>query len=460
MVRNLGQEFRSHGHELYVAGGAVRDAVMGRPVNDYDFATSATPDEVMRLFRRVIPTGIKHGTVTVLYQGRQFEVTTYRIEGPYADRRHPDTVEFTRSLQQDLSRRDFTMNAMAQDPESGAIIDPFGGRDDIARRVIRTVGDPRRRLGEDALRMVRAVRFAARLEFELAEDLRLAIRAEAAGITDVSAERIAQELDRMMDARRPSTGWRLADQLGLLGHIVPELREDLTVAGCPPIFDHLLMSADCAPRDDIDLRWAALLHDVGKPRRLSSDAKGMTFIGHDEESAAMARTVLARLRCANHRIDRVSHLIRHHMFGYRPDWSDAAVRRLLARVGTAHIRDLIRLRAADACGKAGRPVESDDLMDLLARVADIEASGVPLTRADLAVDGRDVMAALDLKPGPTIGMVLDELFEAVLADPGINEPARLLTIARRFATERLGISPSPSDDRQDSGRLSDHGLTE
>nr|MDA3947780.1 CCA tRNA nucleotidyltransferase [Spirochaeta sp.] len=264
-VRRMAQQFHDAGHEIYVVGGAVRDALLGLPVADYDFATSATPEEVQRLFRRTIPTGIQHGTVTVLFEKHQFEVTTFRIDGQYSDHRRPEAVSFTRSLQEDLQRRDFTVNAIALDPATGEIVDPLNGRADLKEKTIRTVGDPRARFEEDALRMLRAVRFSVTLDFEIEAETIRGIRTLAPTLAHVAPERIRQELEKMMSAPRPSRGWRALDAYGLLGVIAPELTEDRNrvhdTPEMPDVFSHLLQSCDCAPADDPILRWAALLHD-------------------------------------------------------------------------------------------------------------------------------------------------------------------------------------------------------
>jgi tRNA nucleotidyltransferase (CCA-adding enzyme) len=440
-VRKFADHFRNAGYELYVVGGAVRDALLRRPVTDYDFATSATPREVQDLFRRTIPTGIRHGTVTVLFEGGQYEVTTYRVDGTYEDHRRPDEVTFTRSLDEDLARRDLTINAIAQDPLTGELRDPFDGQGDIRRRIIRTVGKADDRFGEDALRMVRAVRFAATLEFAIDPETREAITAHAATIRRVAAERVFQELSRMMGSRRPSVGWRDLRETGLLAYLVPELLEDAGTREdgiiLPPVFDHLLRTCDCSPADEPVLRWAALLHDVAKPRCAAIDDRGLHFHGHDELSAEMCAEILRRLRSSRELAEGASHLIRHHMFGIGPESSDAAIRRFVARVGRGAVTPLLALRRADICGKSGDAPSGPDLARLEDRVARVIEEEAALTVRDLAINGGDLMTALHLPPGPLVGVILDELLETVLDDPSRNERDTLLEIGRRFYDERV-----------------------
>lgn len=440
-VKRFAHVFAAAHHELSIVGGAVRDSLLGRTVSDYDFATSATPDEVQQLFRHTIPTGIQHGTVTVLFERHQFEVTTYRVDGTYNDQRHPDSVTFTRSLQEDLKRRDFTMNAIAADPLTGSLTDPFNGRRDIAERVIRTVGTPADRFAEDALRMLRAVRFATTLQFEITSETFEAMRLRAHDLSSVAPERIFQELTKIMIAPTPSVGWRLLKQSGLLSSIAPELLESPAESraedALSTLFDHLVTTCDCTPQDDDVLRWAGLLHDVGKPRCAAYDERGLHFHGHETESAVMAEELLRRLRAPRRLIESVAHLVRHHMFGVTGDSTDAAIRRFVSRVGAESAAPLIALRRADICGKTGAPPSSPDLTRLEQRIDAIITERSALTTKDLAINGRDLMSELDISPGPHIGIILRELLETVLDDPTKNSRDVLLTIARRFAEDRL-----------------------
>ncbi len=441
-IRRFARVFTEHGFELYIVGGAVRDALLGRRVTDYDFATSATPEEVMTLFRRSIPTGIRHGTVTVIFEGKQLEVTTYRVDGTYEDHRRPDSVTFTRTLAEDLKRRDLTINAIALDPMTGVITDPHDGRGDLRRRIIRTVGVAEARFTEDALRMLRAVRLTASLEFEMDDETRDAIVGRAGDIGAVSMERVLQELSKIMESRLPSVGWRLMRDTGLLEHLIPELLEDRApsphTGEIVPVFDHLLASCDCVPASNAVLRWAALLHDVAKPRCLDRDERGIHFHGHDTMSAEMARDILTRLRSSNDLIKRVTHLIAHHMFGVDHESSEAALRRFLARVGTEYALPLVALRRADRCGKVvDSPVSYEDLSRLERRLEGLLEARPAVTTKDLAINGRDLMSELSLRAGPSIGVILRELLQTVIDDPSLNTRPTLLEIATRFYRQRL-----------------------
>ncbi len=447
-VRELALRYRDAGHNLYIVGGAVRDSLLNKKVSDYDFATSAPPEVSCSLFRRTVPTGIDHGTVTVIFRGTPYEITTFRRDGTYHDHRHPDTISFTDSLVEDLQRRDLTINAIALDPLTETLYDPFDGRRDLRERIIRTVGDPEERFLEDALRMIRAVRFSTTLEFTIDEATGRAITAQAHTIDHVAKERIRQELEKMMTAGHPSKGWEQLRSLGLLRRVVPELLEDqlqaYTSQQGPPVFDHLLASCDCADACDPILRWAALFHDIGKPRAIGWHGEKIHFISHDAISADIATEIMDRLRFSREMIHSVSHIIRHHMFGYDRSWSDAAIRRFIHRVGEEHLGRLLTLRRVDICGKTGLPPILSDIDDLERRIADILKGDPPLSTADLAINGRDIMKELDIPPGPVVGVILRELLQTVLDDPGMNDPGNLLRVAGQFYQSRINF-PEISD---------------
>jgi len=434
-ILSFAKEFSRNGYELYLVGGAVRDLIQGKSVTDYDFATDATPEEVQRLFRRVIPTGIQHGTVTVRYRNSSYEVTTYRVDGTYSDNRRPDSVTFTPSLAEDLKRRDFTINAIALDPLTGTIIDPHNGVADIHSRTVRSVGDPARRFNEDALRILRAVRFSCRLQFSIEPETADAIPAYAARLKNVSVERIGSELEKIMSAEKPSVGWQMMLRTGILAVVLPELvvPED--------IFDHLIASADCTPPENPVVRWAALLHDTGKPATESVVDGAMHFPGHENRSAEIAETVLSRLRFPTKLVRRVRHLVAHHMFDYEPLWSDAAVRRFIRRIGVDSIDDLISLRLADHCGKTGTLVMPVYLQSLRKRVHALTSGKTPLSRTDLAIDGNDLVSDCGIPRGPKIGIILEELLQTCLDDPSQNDRETLITIARKFIARNWADLP-------------------
>lgn len=436
---------RADGHQAYFVGGAVRDLLLGRGGTELlDVATDRRPEEVMALFPRVEPIGLAHGTVLVMFEGLGFECTTFRREGGYADARHPDDVEFTADLRADLARRDFTVNALAYDPLSGVLVDPHGGLDDLERRQLRAVGEPLARFREDALRPVRAARFVATLEF----DLEPATRAALGGVVDrarlVAPERVRVELLKLMAARRPSAGLELLREAGLLELWMPELTRCHAVPQnrwhAYDVYTHALETCDHAPSEKAAVRWAALLHDIGKPdTRVERKGEG-TFYGHERVGAELAGRLLERLRFPGAQREAIVHLVREHMFDYRAEWSDAAVRRWVRRVGEDAVADLFDLRIADLLGnglKTGFPAQLDPLRRRIGRVL---AESSALRVGDLAVDGRDVMEALGIGPGPAVGVVLEALLEEVLERPDRNDRGRLLERLAGLRAERSGAA--------------------
>jgi tRNA nucleotidyltransferase (CCA-adding enzyme) len=445
VVREFAQVFRSAGFQCHLVGGAVRDMLLGRPHTDFDVATEAVPSQVMPLFRRVIPTGIKHGTVTVLFKGTTFEVTTFRTEADYTDGRRPDSVTFAPSITEDLARRDFTINAIAYDLHADRVEDPHEGRADLKRRLIRAIGDAGERFREDGLRPLRACRFAAQLGFVVEEATLRAIPASLDILAKVSAERIRDEILKILESPVPSVGLALMRETGILSVVLPELLEGDGVAQgtlhCHDVFWHSLYACDAAPAQSEVLRLAALLHDVGKPRVRGSAPDGRpTFHGHEKVSEEMTRSILERLKLPNAVIRQTAHLVANHMFNYQEDWSDAAVRRLISRVGEGSIRDIIALRRADQIGmcRENAGVFPQGLSDFAHRVDTVLGADRALTVSRLAVDGRDIMEGLGLRPGPKVGVILQELLQSVLEDPALNEKGKLMEIAKKMLEERLG----------------------
>jgi tRNA nucleotidyltransferase (CCA-adding enzyme) len=426
------RRLREQGHQAWLVGGGIRDLILGREPLDWDVATSAGPAAVMELWPQAVPTGVRHGTVTLPLREGPVEITTYRTEGPYTDGRHPDWVNFGASLEEDLARRDFTVNAMAFDPETATLVDPEGGIEDLAGRVIRTVGDPDARFREDGLRPLRGIRFAAVLEFSVDPETLAAIARARDGVARVARERVRDELLKLLGAPRPSIGIELLRQTGLLGGILPELLDEVGVAQnrfhAHDVYEHSLHAVDAVPRERPLVRLAALLHDIGKPStRAVVDGEG-TFYNHQRVGAEMARDILERLRFSRDDRDLVSHLVDEHMFHYTQEWSDGAVRRFLRRVGTESLDDLFLLREADI---AARGVESGDagtLGELRARIDAVLARREAIAVQDLAVQGDDVMRALGIGPGPEVGRALHALLDRVLEDPGLNERERLLAL--------------------------------
>jgi tRNA nucleotidyltransferase (CCA-adding enzyme) len=443
-VHNLASIFADSGFQCFLVGGAVRDLLMGRVHADWDIATDARPEQVAGMFRKVIPTGIKHGTVTVLFQGDRFEVTTFRIESGYSDGRRPDAVTFAPSIQEDLSRRDFTINAIAYDMANGSIHDPHGGRADLKAGVIRAIGNPDERFHEDGLRPLRACRFAAQFGFRVEDGTREAVRRALDVAAGVSAERVRDEVLKIIGSRSPSTGFILMRDTGLLGILLPELAEGADVVQgelhCHDVLTHALYACDAAPAGSPAVRLAALLHDIGKPRARAVDAAGkVSFHGHEQIGKTMTEELLKRLRLPTLMIRQVSHLVEHHMFNYQEEWSDSAVRRLISRVGEQNVDDLVALRRADQIGMCRENAGSfpEGLSRFVARVAAVREGEKAFTVGQLAVTGNDIMERLGVPPGPVVGTVLSELLATVLDDPAQNTRERLLEIAERFYKTRL-----------------------
>lgn len=448
-VLALCKRLRERGKRGWIVGGCVRDLLRGKAPKDWDVATDALPKEVKRFFPKVIDTGIAHGTVTVLMNHVPYEVTTLRGEGAYTDGRRPDSVQFVSDIDADLARRDFTINAVAIDPVDGHVVDPFDGRGDLARRVVRAVGDPRERFAEDGLRVLRAARFSATLGFDIHAETLAAMSEERSHATfrKVSAERVRDEWMKSMLADRPSVAFEVMRSTQLLGITCPELLESV---GCAQnkyhafdVWGHAMACLDASPKEPV-LRVAALLHDVGKPRSraFSPKTEDFTFYDHERIGAEMADPILTRLKFSNDERAKIVALVRHHLICYSDDWSDAAVRRWLKRVGVDLTADLYRLGRADALGK-GREADADlaNIDRLEARATTLLAGGAALSTRDLAVRGHDLMKELGLAPGPVIGKILERLLELVLDDPGRNERATLLAEARELASTEAATSP-------------------
>ena len=485
-LQKMNSLFEAAGFEAYLVGGAVRDEIMGKGAHDWDVATNARPEDVMKIFRRVIPTGIKHGTVTVHFMKKAIEVTTFRTESDYSDGRHPDKVEYAGHIEEDLSRRDFTMNAMAASLADGHIVDPYGGADDIKARVIRAVGEPCERFMEDGLRPVRAVRFASQLGFKIEKNtwaaiLREDILKKAAGI---SLERFRDEFCKILLSPVPSVGLKLLEESGLLKIFVPELLQGRACVQSDErgfhsfdVLDHNFYACDGAvlrgdssqgqnaapaapsdmslsgatrqsfaqeiPASDrlLILRLAALFHDVAKPSCKRVDGGKITFYNHEIAGEKMARGILVRLKFSNAQIDAVCHLIKEHMFNYESSWSDAAVRRFVQRVGAQNIDALFDLRLADIYGMKRVEVRLHDtavcgkLLELRSRVDAALSQKSAMGLKDLAVNGGDLIA-LGIPAGKKMGAILKELFEAVTDAPAMNSRDALLGLAKNLWKEK------------------------
>lgn len=455
ILKKMNEIFVQHGYKAYLVGGAVRDMLMGKEPHDWDVTTDATPEQVMSIFRKVIPTGIAHGTVTVHFMKNEIEVTTFRTESDYSDGRHPDKVEYTGNIEEDLSRRDFTINAIASYLGDGTITDPFHGRDDIKRKIIRTVGNPLERFSEDGLRPVRAVRFSAQLGFEIErETLKAISEPEILKKTSgISLERFRDELLKLMKAEKPSAGLKLMEESGILDIFIPEFKK---CRGCIQgdfrgyhqfdVLDHLFYACDGAPASKQNVRLAALFHDIGKPdvKRVIPTPQGdqFTFYNHEAKSQQITKEILFRLKFSNAEIANICHLVVNHMFNYTQDWTDAAVRRFLAKIQAENLEDLYDLRLADIYGMNNAPVRGQDsrtialLNELKDRISKETEKNSVLSLKQLAVNGKDLMKN-GISAGKDLGFVLNQLLETVLEDPSQNEKEQLIKIALNIYKKRI-----------------------
>ncbi len=416
------------GYEAYVVGGCVRDSLMGRTPNDWDVTTSATPMEVKNVFKRTVDTGIKHGTVTVLEDGDMIEVTTYRIDGEYADGRHPDKVEFTRQLSEDLKRRDFTVNAMAYHPTIG-LVDLFGGTGDIEKKIIRCVGDPKERFGEDALRMMRAVRFAAALGFEIEEKTWLAIKELAGDLSKISGERIREEMVKTLVSDNPYK-FKLFYESGLTAVFMPEFdrcmeTDQKHIHHCYSVGEHILHSME-GVEPKRELRLAMLFHDMAKPKMLTVDDDGTThFYNHPKEGSIMAREIMRRLKFDNATIDRVSLLALYHDRDI--ELTGKAMRRAMNIIGTDNMPDLFKVKYADVMAQSTymREEKLKKIEDMKTLYEEVVSKNEAVTIKDLAVNGRDLMDA-GMKPGTDIGETLKKMLDDVIEEPAHNDKKYLI----------------------------------
>ncbi len=429
-VHNIINTLEEAGYEAYAVGGCVRDSILGRKPDDWDITTSAKPEETKRLFPRTVDTGIKHGTITVLLGGEGFEVTTYRIDGTYEDGRHPTEVTFTASLREDLRRRDFTINAMAYNDRSG-LVDLYGGLADMENQVIRCVGDARERFDEDALRMLRAVRFSAQLGYRIDAATGEAVRALAPNLQKISAERIQAELVKLVTSPHPDY-LRIAYELGITAQILPEF--DLCMETpqrhkhhCYDVGEHILHAMLGVEADKV-LRLGMLFHDIGKPQTLTIDPDGTTHNKkHPFEGEKITRRVMRRLKFDNDTTDKVTKLVLYHDYDIAP--TEAGVRRAVNRIGEDIFPMIFTVRRADIAAQSDYMRE-----EKLAKVTCIEklyqeilAHKDAVTVKDLAISGNDLIAD-GMPPGRQIGETLSALLERVLDDPSLNTREILLKL--------------------------------
>lgn len=433
-VVDLLDKFDKAGYEIYIVGGAVRDILMGRITNDWDFTTSATPEEILK----VIPGGLYNNLFGTVFtdnpdlESCPHEITTFRTEEGYSDARHPDKVSWGKSLEEDLARRDFTINAMALSikGEKQEVIDLYGGQKDIDAKKIKAVGDPNERFSEDALRMMRAVRIAAELGFLIEDKTFEAIKNNAASINKIAKERVKEELFKILASPNPYEGVVLLKNSGLMQEILPELEKCFGVEQKSPgrhhIYDvgnHLLMSLKYCKSKDPVTRFATLIHDIGKPQTYKKTPGGtITFYNHEMVSTKIAQNIAQRLRFSKKEYDKFISLIRWHQFTVDERQTDSALRRFLRNVGLENVEDMLALRVGDRLGGGARET-SWRLEEFKKRIVEVQKQ--PFTVRDLKIDGNDVMKKLNLKPGPEIGKILEKLFEDVVEKRVENEKGAL-----------------------------------
>lgn len=444
-IIDVSRKLKNAGFDAYLVGGCVRDLFLGRKPKDWDITTNATPEQIQATFEKTFYEN-KYGTVGVVNETTEeptlkvVEVTPYRTESTYSDKRRPDSVTFSKNIEDDLKRRDFTINAIAYDPENEKTIDLFGGIADISKRSINAVGNARERFAEDALRTLRAIRLHAELGFEIEETTKKAIAAEAHGLGEISKERIRDEFIRIIESDNPSEALTLARDLGLLKYIVPDLEKGLGVeqnqAHSFDVWTHLLKTLSHAAKKQMPLhvRLAALFHDIGKPdtRRFSEEKKDYTFYGHEVVGARITSKILKDLKFPKDLAERVVKLVRWHMFFSDTEQiSLSAVRRMVTNVGKENVWDLMEIRACDRIG-TGRPKESPYRLRKYHSMIE-EVMRDPISVGMLKIDGAKVMDVTKEPAGPRVGFILHALLEEVLEDPTKNDPEKLESLVIRLS---------------------------
>jgi poly(A) polymerase/tRNA nucleotidyltransferase (CCA-adding enzyme) len=447
-ILEIVEKLKENGFEAYIVGGCVRDFLRGVEPEDWDVTTNAKPQDIMKIFPKSFYEN-RFLTVTVLTGSenprlKEIEITTFRKEAKYTDKRHPDFVGFAKNLEEDLARRDFTINAMALEIQNSKfkiqnenvkfkIIDPFRGQEDLKQKIIRAVGDPRERFSEDALRMVRAVRFSVTLGegWKIEEKTEEAIKENAFWISAISKERIRDEFLKIIMSEKAAKGIETLRELGLLKYVVPELEEGYKVTQNKhhiyDCYEHYLRSLDYAAKKgfNIYVRLAALFHDIGKPRTKKGEGPDATFYGHEIVGARMTFGILKRLKFPKKDVEKITKLVRYHLFYYNPgEVGESSVRRLLRKVGKENIEELLQVRMADRIGSGVPKAEPYKLRHL--RYIIEKVSQDPISVKMLKVNGNDVMKALAIQPGPKVGQILDILLGYVLEDPKKNEREFLL----------------------------------
>ncbi len=431
-ITEVASKLKKAGFEAYLVGGCVRDLLIKRKPKDWDIATDAKPEDIQKIFPDSVYEN-DFGTVGVKTESETkelkiIEVTTYRLEGEYTDKRHPDEVEFAENITEDLSRRDFTINAIAVNlaVAEQKLVDPFGGQEDLKNGLIRTVGNPEERFDEDALRLMRAVRFAAETGFQIDFDTRRAVEKLAGLLEAIAKERIRDEFEKIIMSDGAAAGVILLEEMDLLRYVMPELREGIGVGQNKhhiyTVFEHNVKALDYSAGKNysLEVRLASLLHDIGKPKAKRGEGSDSTFYGHDVISAKMAARALERLRFSKDVIEKVAHLVRYHMFYYNVgEVTEAGVRRFIARVGADTLPDLLKLREADRIGSGVPKAVPYKMRHLLFMIEKVKKD--PVSPKMLKLKGDGVMKILGIQAGPRIGWILAALLEEVLDDPSKND---------------------------------------
>jgi putative nucleotidyltransferase with HDIG domain len=444
-VLQVYEALERNGFEAYFVGGSVRDLILKRKIKDWDITTNATPEQILKVFSNGFYDN-QFGTVgipiEIAKEGRVAEVTTFRTEHSYSPTHRPEKVSWGKTLEEDLSRRDFTINAIVlKIGEKGVfeLIDPYGGEKDLNRKTVRAVGDPQKRFKEDALRLMRAIRIANELSFGIEKKTWKAILEDANLIRYISAERIRVEFLKILASENPYDGIILLQTSGLLEFILPELLEGVGVSQVRPgrhhkndVFTHNVLSLKFCPSKDPIVKFAALLHDVGKPKSADKDKDGLViFHNHEVTGAVIADKICERLKFSKIEKDRIVSLIRWHMFGVNENQTDAAIRRFIRKIGVENVQDMMDIRVADRLG-SGRPAESWRLKLFREKVEE-QLKPAKFSINDLAIDGNDIMKILQIKPGPKVGEILQKLFEEVDENLSNNNKEYLLNRVKKMA---------------------------
>jgi tRNA nucleotidyltransferase/poly(A) polymerase len=434
------------GFEVYFVGGSVRDLILKRKIKDWDLTTNATPEDLLKVF----PNGFynnEFGTVGIPVKidtdEHVVEITTFRTESAYKDKRHPEKVYWGKTLEEDLSRRDFTINAIALkigEKNTFEMIDPYNGEKDLQKKIIKAVGDPNLRFKEDALRLLRAVRIATELSFTIEKETWQKIIEDASLIRHISAERVKSELFRILGSANPYEGIILLKDSGILQFILPELLEGVDVSMVRPgrhhktdVFTHNVLSLKFCPSTDPLVRFATLIHDAGKPRVAAKDKEGLViFHNHEVVGAKIAAEICDRLKFSKKEKEKVVTLIRYHMFSVNENQTDAAIRRFIRKIGVGNVKDMMDLRVADRLGGGTQTAESWRLKLFKEKVEE-QLKPAPFSINDLVVDGNDIMKMLQIKPGPKVGEILQKLFEEVDEDLSKNNKEYLLNRIKDLA---------------------------